>query len=267
MPHRQWPSSFDEVRRVARHWVTSCGADVLSALAEIEFGLDMAYDNGFWTGRGLPHAVPVGHVPHEQVRRVEPEALVDLGMFLALHDRRHFASACDLISRNVGRGGLWPLLHKEIQEHTHMPPLMHDVFFAIKHPATRTFVWKTFLHISSTYAADAVEQEIVATMAEPLPICSVPEHECVRELVTMGGIVLSNNHKKLGVLQYTGIAIGMSRIDHYLLVLMAVYSTTTNPLPRPLAALRAKLAERRAHHTKTNAQRIKELWNLGHTLP
>ena len=267
MVGEQWPGTTEEKWRVVRHWVTGCGADPLLVLKEMEHGMSMTYTNGFWVGCGLLHGVPVAHVPHELTRRVEPAQLVDLAMMTALHNPSRFAEACFTIEDNVHVGGIWPLLHRHILCHTSMPPLMDHTFTNVHHGGIKKFVWGVFNHLAGVSCARQAEKAIIAIMKHPIPVCSREEHAGVKALIKAGGLTLSRRGKSLGVLQYPGVSLTMTKTDHYLLVLLAAFSTTHHMLPEPFVRLRKTLRQLADDHEPTMVQVIQGAWRQGRKLP
>ncbi len=249
------------MRRVADHWVRGCEADPFVLLHEMQGGMIMTYDrNGFWASNKMTHAAPASRAPPAGAPLsfgVRPRALVDIAVYLAFHDRAAFPRAVHLVEQRRRTNEFWSLLHAEYIRRVRVHPELGRVLSSVLHPGLRRFVWHSACVINGTCDVDAVAAKFRELMAHPLPVRTGAAHRGVAHLIKVGALAVFENNKWPGALQYPGVCMHMSWVDHFLLCLLGVFGDAGgHEVPGPLREARSWLREHRSGRTMSVMQEL-----------
>jgi len=263
----QWPGPYPQIQRVVDHWVRGCDVDPMRALFSIQGGLRLTKQNNFWVADVLASGVPVEFVTATTGAFTPPEALIDMGVYLAWHDPARFYEAAHLVEMHRHSNIFWKSLFGAFAHATALPPLVSEVYHAVYHPKLRKFLWNVGVNIAEDMDVQSVCDKIGGVVAHPLPICSAEEHATMVAVAKRTGVTLTRTSSRhIASLQYTGVGVSMTKTDHLLIVLVAAFGENIPHLPPPVQELRAWLKRHRAENTRSTMQQILCDLRLGHTL-
>lgn len=261
----QWPGTLREVRGVVRHWVDGCGTDVVRTLFELERGLDLAADNGFLVSPTLTHAIPMELVQNCNIQHVLSERLVRLGCYLAFHNHQNFANHVYVVELHKARTPFWEGIFKGYSAATSPPTIFAETLRCVQHPTINRLVWRAANSVMSSCDAVAVCERMCETLNQPVVMSTQAAHASLVHFIECAGLHVTRCGKGIGVLQYPGGALTMSRQDHLVWMLLAVFYSPYDELPSSFRELKEWIRDHSLAHEMGVIQTIMKEWRLAHT--
>ena len=261
----QWPATLAEVKRVVQHWVGGCSTDVVRSLFELERGIDLAGDNGFLVGPTLTHAIPMELVQDCNVQHVDGARLVRLGCYLAFHNCETFATHANVVELNRRRTPFWTGVFDEYSAATMPPAIFTETLHAVQHPTINRLVWRAANSVMSSCDPCLVSDRMYETLNVPVAMTTVSAHSSLMSFVESAGLCVTRCDKGVGVLQYPCSALTMSRQDHLVWLLVAVFYCPYEELPPSFKELKEWIRDHAITHELGVIQTIMKEWRLAHT--